>query len=78
MTISIANWELDYLDLLVREHERGIADNRERLKWLIHMIENNYDLSSRSPGRLAHISRIRRMLDDTPNGDGALPNKHSK
>jgi len=58
--------ELDYLDELVREHEQGIADNRERLKWLILLIENNYDLSSLSSGRIAHLDRIRRMLDDTP------------
>jgi hypothetical protein len=54
--------ELDYLDELVREHEQGIADNRKRLKWLIQLIESNYDLSS---GQFAHLGRIRRMLANT-------------
>jgi hypothetical protein len=58
--------ELNYFDELVHEHEQGIADNRERLKWLIQLIGNNYDISSLSSGRIAHLGRIRRMLSDTP------------
>jgi chemotaxis regulatin CheY-phosphate phosphatase CheZ len=71
--------ELDYLDELVQEHEEGIADNRKRLKWLIQLIENNYDLS---PGRVAHLGRIRRMLDDaaqelSENKNGKLEQRES-
>jgi hypothetical protein len=60
---EIANDELEYLEDLAREHEQGIADNRKRLLWLIHMIENNYTFSVVQNTRL---DRVRRMLRHAP------------
>jgi hypothetical protein len=56
------NRELEYLNELAREHEQGIADNSERLAWLIRLIENNHAPSATLSARL---DRVRRMLRDT-------------
>ncbi len=55
--------ELGYLDELAREHEQGIADNREKLARIIRMIENNHTPSATLTARL---DRVRRMLRKTP------------
>jgi hypothetical protein len=55
--------ELEYLDELTREHEQGIADNREKLGRLIRMIERNHAPSATLTARL---DRARRMLRKTP------------
>ena len=55
--------EVTYLDELAREHEQGIADNRKKLAWLIHMIERNHAPSATLTARL---DRARRMLRKTP------------
>jgi hypothetical protein len=54
--------EVTYLDELAREHEQGIADNRKKLAWLIHMIERNHAPSATLTARL---DRARRMLRKT-------------
>ena len=56
----IEDSELEYLDEIAREHELGIADNRKRLKWLIHSIENNY---TQTPALKARLDRVRRIID---------------
>ena len=59
----IEDSELEYLDEIAREHEVGIADNRQRLRWLIHSIENN----STPSGKLkARLDRVRRIIDEAP------------
>jgi hypothetical protein len=47
--------ELEYLEDVAREHELGIADNRKRLVWLIHMVENKYALSVAQTARLDRV-----------------------
>ena len=59
---EIANDDLEYLEAVAREHEQGIADNRKRLLWLIHMIENNYTFSG---AQTARLNRVRLMLRET-------------
>jgi hypothetical protein len=54
--------ELEYLDELTREHEQGIADNREKLARLIRMIERNHAPSATLTARL---DRARRLLRKT-------------
>ena len=56
---EIANDDLEYLEDVAREHEHGIADNRKRLLWLIHMIENNY---APSVAQTARLDRVRSIL----------------
>ena len=56
---QITNDELEYLEDVAREHEQGIADNRKRLVWLIHMAENKYALSV---AQTARLDRVRGML----------------
>ena len=57
---EIANDDLEYVELVAREHEQGIADNRKRLLWLIRMIENNYALSVAQTARLDRVRSILR------------------
>jgi hypothetical protein len=54
--------ELEYLEELTREHEQGIADNREKLTRLIRMIERNHAPSATLTARL---DRARRLLRET-------------
>jgi hypothetical protein len=56
---EIANDNLEYLEDVAREHEQGIADNRRRLLWLIHTIENKY---TPSVAQTARLDRVRSML----------------
>jgi uncharacterized protein (DUF2225 family) len=57
-----ADDDLEYLEDVAREHEQGIADNRKKLLWLIHMIENNY---TSSVAQTARLNRVRHMLRAT-------------
>jgi hypothetical protein len=59
---EMADDDLKYLEDVAREHEQGIADNRKRLLWLIHMIENNYTFSG---AQTARLNRVRLMLRET-------------
>jgi hypothetical protein len=54
--------ELEYLEELTREHEQGIADNREKLARLIRMIERNHASSATLTARL---DRARRLFRET-------------
>jgi hypothetical protein len=56
---EIANDDLEYVEAVAREHEQGIADNRKRLLWLIHMIDNKYTLPV---AQTARMDRVRSML----------------
>ena len=56
----IEDSELAYLYEITREHELGIADNRKRIIWLIHSIENNY---TQTPALKARLDRVRRIID---------------
>ena len=60
--LEIANDDLEFLEDVAREHEQGIADNRKKLAWLIHMIERNHAPSATLTARL---DRARRMLRKT-------------
>jgi hypothetical protein len=39
--------ELEWLDELVKEHDDGIRDNREKIEWLIRTIEKEHEPSER-------------------------------
>jgi hypothetical protein len=56
---EIANDDLEFLENVAREHEQGIADNRIRLLWLIHMVENKY---TPSVAQTARLDRVRNLL----------------
>jgi hypothetical protein len=56
---EMANEDLEYVEDVAREQEQGIADNRKRLLWLIHMVENNYALSA---AQIERLDRVRSML----------------
>ena len=60
---DIANDDLEYVEDVAREHEQGIADNRKKLAWLIHMIERNHAPSATLTARLDCACR---MLRKTP------------
>jgi hypothetical protein len=59
---DIANDDMEYLEYVAREHAQGIADNRNRLLWLIHTIENN---CTSSVAQTARLDRVRLMLRET-------------
>jgi len=62
---EIANDDLEYVELVAREHEEGIADNRKRLLWLIYMIEKN---CAPSVAQTARLDRVRLMLGHAQGG----------
>jgi hypothetical protein len=54
--------QLEFLEEVAREHELGIADNRKRLMWLIHLVENKYEVSVAQAARLDRVRGILRHV----------------
>ncbi len=53
-----ANGELEWIEELAREYEKGTIDNRERLEWLIRNFESEHKHSAAFAERLENIRRI--------------------
>jgi hypothetical protein len=66
---EIANDDLEYVELVAREHEQGIADNRKRLQWLIFVIEKN---CTPSVAQTARLDRVRLVLGHAQGGSEML------
>jgi|SRR5215813_1480889 len=56
--------ELEWLDVLVDEHKRGVKDNSKQLAWLISTIEKKSALPSDTIQ--AHLDRARRTINEKP------------
>ena len=61
-----ANDELEWIEALVREYEKGMIDYRERLEWPIHNFETEHKHSAAFAKRLENV---RRILSNAPHDE---------